>query len=410
MENLPSVDVTLAPDDSVSVGEDNISGLIVSGVAVVGQFALGAVLGPFLSVADAEAKTITAAYDTTNTCLAHKHISDFFAEAPKGTKLYVMVVAKTVTLAQQVAYNGTYAPALLEAAPDISMIGFTRVPPDAYVYVAEDQFDPDIWAAMTAAKALQADQFGKGRTISTLLVEGRDFAGSASSAKDLSDPGELDAEFVSIVMSQDKAYTTGKAWAAKMAHVGFALGTVASKMVQRNMGRVKDGPRLNIANAALSNGTPITSVSLTDQNTLNAFRYIFLRQLPRKSGFYFNGDHCACPVDSPYNAISKCRPIMKVVRIVHAVYIEELLDDPELDETTGKLNAAVIKFFQSSVEQEVSERMLTGEKQISGFRAIADPDQNIQTTERVKLACTIIPKGMIKGFDITLGYVTSFAN
>jgi hypothetical protein len=410
MENLPSVEVSLQEQSTISVGEDNICGLVVSGVAVAGQFALGDVLGPFYSVADAEAKGINAAYDTTNTTVAHKHIKDFYDEAGEGTKLYVMVVAKTVTLAQILDKDLLFAAKLMDnTAGEVSCIAVGRTPAAGYVATYENQFDADLWAAVTKAKAFRADQFAKGRTLATILIEGRDFQGTASSAKDFSLAATGDAEFVSIVIGNDNAYATANAHAAKYAAVGLALGTVASVQVQRNIGRVLNGPRLTVVRAGLSNGAAISTFSAAALNTLNGFRYLFLWQQPRKSGWYWNGDHCLCPVERLYNAISRCRPIMKAIRIVNATYVEQLLDDPELDPETGRLDAAAIKDFQSSVQVEITERMITqgGPKEISGITCICDPTQNVQATGRVKTKINIVPKGMTKGFDVEIGYVTS---
>ncbi len=411
MENLPSVDVTLAEDSTISTSEDNVCGLICSGAAVGGQFALNDILGPFYSKEDAIAKGITEAYDTTNTAVAYKHIADFYEdEANAGVKLYVQVVAKTVTLAQMIDKDLAYATKLMDTSGgEVSMIAISRTPQNGYTPTYEDQFDADIWAAVAEAKQFQAAQFALGRTLSTILIEGRDFQGTVSSAKDMSDPAETDAEFVSVIIGQDHTYATANAHAAKYASVGLALGTAAANLVQRNIGRVKNGPLLMVDVAGLSSGALITAFTDTQLNTLNGMRYIFFRKHNRKSGYYWNGDHCACPTTKTYNAISRCRPIMKAVRIVHATYLEELLDDVELNAETGKLDAAVVKGFQSSVETEITERMIAngGPKEISGVKCICDPNQNVQTTSRIKTTVNIVPKGMTKGFDVVIGYVTA---
>lgn len=419
MSNLPNVAITLGTGASGAIlaGTDGTSGLIVSGAAVSGQFALGDSLGPFYSLADAEAKGINEAYDTTNEAVAWKHIKDFYDEAGEGAELFVMVVAKTVTLTQMADKDLSYAKTLIEFSEGkIRTLAISRTPASGYTPTYTDQFDNDIWGAVTEAKLLRTYFFEKGIPVS-IVIEGRDFQGTASSAKDLSDPTETDAQFVSIMIGQDFAYSTLNDYAAKYAAVGHLLGRISAIQVQRNIGRVLDGPRLTIETPGLSNGEPLVgpdgviNFTDTDLNTLNNFRYIFFRKINGKTGVFYNNDHCACPEARTYNRISRCRPIDKAVRITNALYTDRLLDDVELDAATGRLNAAVIKDFQASIEEEITNQMInttTGVTEISGVSAVADPTQNVQTTNRVKVKLNIVPKGMVDGIDVELNYVNSF--
>lgn len=418
MSNLPNVAITLGTGASGAVlaGTDGTSGLIVSGVAVSGKFALGDSLGPFYSLADAEAKGINEAYDTTNETAAWKHIKDFYDEAGEGAELFVMVVVNTVSMANMVDVDNSYAKTLVEfSAGKIRTLAISRTPASDYTPTYVGQFDADIWAAVTEAKLLRTYLFNKGIPVN-IIIEGRDFQGTASSAKDLSDPTTTDAQFVSVMIGQDFVYSNANDFAAKYAAVGHLLGRISAIQVQRNVGRVLDGPRLTIAVPALSNGEALVSdvgvINFTDTelNALNNFRYIFFRKIMGKTGVFYNNDHCACPDARKYNRISRCRPIDKAVRITNALYTERLLDDVELDAETGRLNAAVIKDFQASIEEEISNKMITtstGVAEISGVNAIADPAQNVQTTNRIAVKLNIVPKGMVDGIDVELNYVNS---
>jgi hypothetical protein len=418
MSNLPNVAITLGTGASGAVlaGTDGTSGLIVSGIAVSGQFALGDALGPFYSLPDAEAKGINAAYDEANEVVSWKHIKDFYDEAGEGAELYVMVVAKTVSMANMLDADLNYAKTLVEFSEGkIRTLAVSRTPASGYTPTYTNQFDNDIWNAVIEAKLLRTFLFNKGIPVS-FIIEGRDFQGTPSSARDLSDPSTTDAQFVSIMIGQDFAYQQVNDYAAKYAAVGHLLGRVSNAQVQRNIGRVLDGPRLTIAIPGLSNGEPLVGlngvINFTDaeQNTLNDFRYIFFRKIKGKTGVFYNNDHCACPDARKYNRISRCRPIDKAVRITNALYTERLLDDVELDAATGRLNAAVIKDFQASIEEEITNQMInttTGVTEISGVSAIANPTQNVQTTNRVAIKLNIVPKGMVDGIDVELNYVNS---
>ncbi len=422
MSGLSKVAISLGTNGlgQIAAGNDGVCGMIVSGVAVGGQFALGDVLGPFFALADAEAKGINTAYDTANTCVAWKHIKDFYDEAGTGAELWVIVAAKATSMATMLDKDLLYAPKMMDVSGGkVRMIAISRTVPGGYVPTYTGQFDDDIWAAVVKAVALRTDLFSKGMPVQ-FIIEGRDFQGTVGTAKDMSDAAMTNAPFVSIMIGQDYTYSSANAWAAKYAAIGILLGRAASIQVQRNVGRVKDGPRLTIDNPGLSNGAPLktaTAVNFNDTNlgVLADKNYIFFRKIQGKSGSYLNNDFCACPRTSDYNRISRCRPIDKAVRITNSTYIEELLDDPELNPQTGKLDASVIKNFQASIEGAITEQMITnpqikgvtGVHEISGVRAIADPAQNVLTTNKVAIKLRMVPKGMTDAIEVDLAYTTS---
>lgn len=76
-----------------AVRQDGIAGLVADGVALPDKVALET---PFVvtSLSEAESLGITEQYDKTNKVLLWHHISDFYAEAPRGTSLYVVFGAK----------------------------------------------------------------------------------------------------------------------------------------------------------------------------------------------------------------------------------------------------------------------------------------------------------------------------
>lgn len=381
---------------------DGISGLIVSGVAVSGQFALGDILGPFFSPQDAIDKGITAAYDTTNTCLAYKNIADFYDYAGLGTELYVQVVAKTVVMTDLADKALTYAKKMLvHAAGKIKLLGISRVPDGAYTPSYSEGFDGDLWTAVTKAKALIAEEFALYRPVS-VIFEGRDFQGSASATKDLRSASGLLANRVGIMMGADYDYATANAHAAKYAAVGIALGKLAGIAVQRNIGRVKDGD-LGILSAGFSNGAKYNTLTETNLDSLHDHGYMFMLQHAGKSGFFFNDDPTASPITDDYSSISRGRTMDKAARITRAVYLEELNDDVELDPATGKLAASTIKHYQGEVEKQINLQM-TSLKEIVKATAFVNPDQNVLSTDKIVTTLRIMPKAISKEIEATLSF------
>jgi len=393
----------------VAPNEDGISLLFVTGVAVSLKFALDDLLGPFTSPKDAEALGIDAAYDVTNSCLAHQQISDFYSEAGKGTKLYVVVVADTTTMATMADKTNTTNGAkkyLQQLAGKIRLVGFSRVPDSGYTPSYSNQLDADITTAITNAQALVAEEFEQFRPIS-VFVEGMDWQGTVSTSLDLRDTATgPNANRVSLVISQDTdvANDTNNAQPA-YACLGKALGRSAGIQVHRNIGRVKDGPVSEIINAGYSSNAAVNTLTDTEIDALNDKGYIFLKTHSGKSGFYFNDDHCACPLTDDYAFVSLGRPADKATRIARQVYLDEILDNVDVDPDSGKLAASTCKHFEQLIEDKINQLMVS-QGELSGVDAICDADQNILATDEVDIELDLVPKGTARQIVVKQSYAT----
>jgi len=380
---------------------DGVSALIGSGVANEGKFVLGDILA-FRSLADAEAKNITYSYDFANKSLLWHHIRDFYNNAGEGVELYVMPVANTVLMAEMADKTLFHAAKLLDTLKGrVRMIAISRTPPVAYVPVYEGQFDPDVFDAAEKAQELSASEFVKHRPIQ-LFIEGREFQGDIATMRDLRHATTgLNANRVSVVICQDQDVASLDARFLKYAAVGAALGRAAIIPVQRNIGRVKDGAIALGSDVALSSHLEVSALSESDLDTLDALGYIFLRNRDGKSGYFFNNDHCACTIDDDYAYIHRGRPIDKAARLVRETYLNELLDDIDVDAETGMLSPAVTKNYQRAAEKNIEINM-RGE--ISGVSVFVDPDQNILSTDKITTVMRIVPKGMANAFEVMLSY------
>jgi hypothetical protein len=190
--------------------------------------------------------------------------------------------------------------------------------------------------------------------------------------------------------------------AADYAAVGIALGKAAAVPVNRNIGRVKDGP-LAMVNVDFSSGDAYNVFTDADRDTLNDKGFIFFRSHIGKSGYYFNDDHTACVLTDDFAFLNRGRTLDKATRITRSVYLEDLLDEVQLDAETGKLNAASIKHYQASVEKAINEQM-TASKEIVGVSAYVNPDQNILSTDKIVTELDIIPTGTARVIECTVAY------
>lgn len=410
--NLPGTVITLGNGTlgRLAATEDGTSALILSGVAVGGQFALGDVLGPFVQLSDAEAKGINEAYDTTNTTVAWKHIKDFYDHAPAGTKLYVMVVAKTQTMTVTCTEaTANSVKKLIEATEgNVKLLGITFTPDGTYTPTYSDQLEADLWTAITALKTTWTTQFGFKRPFRA-LVEARNFQGTIGSIKDLRGAGTTPAaNMVHLILGNDYEYGAGAGYKSLYAAVGAALGRAAAGPVNRNIGRVKSGATL-IVTGGLSNGSKISAATDANQNLLNDYGWIFLRKHIGKSGFYWNDDHAACVETDDYAQLSLGRVIDKAVRLVHAVNVEEILDEIAVDPATGKMDTASVKHYQAILENEINGQM-TANQEISGVEVYVNPDQNVISTSKLTEVVKIVPTATGRVIETTVEYSNPLAN
>src|SRR5690606_19046289 len=233
----------------------------------------------------------------------HTHISDFYSQAGEGAELYVMVVANDVTMSDLCDNTEDYATKLLQAAQGrIKLLGVTRVPDE--VGTLSDQFEADLIAAIEKAQELRDSEFAAPRHRPVqILLEGRNWQGTASTSKDFR---TMEANRVSVVISQDKDVADLDEEYAGYAHVGLVLGRLAAITVNRNIGRVKDGP-ISIGTPALSDGTPISEMSDADLTSLNDKGMIFLRKHVGVNGVFFNDDPTCAALSDDYCYINHGR-------------------------------------------------------------------------------------------------------
>lgn len=390
---LPKVDIQLQNGAlGLTAGTaDGVAALVMSGVAVAGKIALNEVKQIF-STADAKALGLDEAYDTANGTSVWKNIKDFYAEAGEGAELFIMLYVNTTTMATVCDTASDLLKKVLNyAGGRIRIAAVQRTPDGLYAPVYADQMDPDVIAAMAKAHAL-AEEFADAYKPFRCLIDGRDFQGTLATLLDLKQNAY---NRVAGVISTDKAVT-------KTAAVGLALGRLAGKAVQRNIGRVKDGA-LSAAASYLTDGTAIEDLSLASQDSLHDKGWIFKRKYQGKNGYFFNDDPTASANTDDYSSIARGRVIDKALTIAYTTYVDEILDDLEVDPATGFLAPGIVKSYQAKIERAIEEQMLLSEE-ISGVSVKIDPEQNVLSTNKVTLTLSIIPKTYGKTIEVKLGF------
>jgi hypothetical protein len=386
--SLPKVTVSLLNGQlgGVEASSDGVAGLVLSGTAVVGKIALNEPKVLF-GVKDLESLGITV----ENNPLVYDEVTAFFAKAGEGAELWISLYSDAtnlVTLCDKVTVGNTIKKLLDAATGRIRILGVNRKAPAEYVPVTAQGIDGDVISAIAKLQEL-ADEYAGNYKPFRAILPGLSWTGDVAALINLT---QSSANRVSVMLGADKLYA-----AKGKAAVGMAIGRLASIPVNRNLGRVKDGSMSS--EAWFTDGS--TSISKEAMwGTLHDNGFIFFRSFQGKNGYYFNFDSTCAPASDDYHQLSLGRTVDKAIALAYTTYVEELLDTVEIDQA-GKLAPAVCKYFEGRIENAVNIAM---SGQISSFAAYINPQQNILSSGKLTIACTIVPLGTLVEIVVELGF------
>lgn len=409
------------PADSANSQDTSISALISNGASVADKLALGVPYAIY-SPDDAKELGIDAAYDVAKKVVLSHHIDEFYRANAVGTKLYLMVVAQSITptviftdpdllyARKLVAYaKGEIRQLALSYNPDIT---------DENPEVITDGISSEIRAAIAKAQEFALWAFETERPLQVIL-EGRAYSGNAVGAVDLralvtGANITLEADKVSVVIAQDWDYAESLLFAhgKKYASVGLALGILSSIKVNQNIGEVET---LNLTNAiagkyvtaGLSSHKTVEEAE-AQLSTLDTKGYIFPISYTGISGYRFNNDHVCTPeiVDEETglmneSTISYGRTMDEAVRRLRKALLPKIKSVQPADKTTGKLPIGVVKSFNAKGDEVFED--LEAEGLISGGATYTNPDSDLLTGEKaLEITFDLQPTGTINTIKGTI--------
>ena len=390
--SLPGVNVVIGNGalGAVAVGEYGVVGIIMSGVAVTGGIGL---LDPkqIFNLDEAVALGIDSNYDVLNDVDAYRHIKEFYDEAGSGAELWIMLVSPTVfmaTIADKTEAN--YAVKLIGAAQGrIRILAITRRSESSYVPSIVEGLDGDVWTAMTNAQAL-AEEYTNNNNPIRVLIQGVFYPGIAANLKNLKQAG-----------NNRVAVMIGSTSATKHACVGVLCGRLAKDPIKRNPGRVKSGS-LAINEAYL--GTVAVEDSESEIGVIHSKGIITLRTISGKAGYFFTDAPMATSDTDDYSTLPAGRVVDAAHLIAYRTFMNEVLDEVEVDDN-GYIQPAIVKGWEASIVNAV-----TGDigNQMSKFEAEIDPRQNVLAVPTISVKLSITPVGYAKSFEIELGFNNPF--
>ena len=395
---LPRVKITFENGalGGVAPSEDGVCGLVAYATAVSTTFALNT---PYLitKLDGLVALGITSEATGANAAL-YKTVKEFYSEAPDGTKLWVMGVAASTTIANLTdKANNIISPLLMAARGSINILMLKVA--SAAEPTMSGSIDGAVLTAVTNLQALAEDWAENYYAPFVSLVEALSYNGVAASLPDLTARSD---NHVGVVLGDS---VTGSAGAA----VGLVAGRLAAEPVQRSLARVRSGA---IKAEAMYIGTNLAEIG--DPDVANDLGYIVPRTFVGKSGYYWSDDHLATGASDDYCAIPRRRVIDKAYRIAYKTLVDEIAENVPVN-TEGKLAAFHCKGVETSVESAIVNSM-TSEGNLGndpdnasdlGVQCYIDPDQNILATSRLEINLKVKPHGYSKYIDVKLGFKTA---
>jgi hypothetical protein len=191
---------------------------------------------------------------------------------------------------------------------------------------------------------------------------------------------------------------------------GAVLGLVSLSKVSDNIGWVAN---YNIINGsefvvpAFGNGNLFSTLYANNNNLLtqlDGYGYIFLQSRPMITGTWVNNSWTAALSNSDYKYIERVRTIDKVVRQSYLELVP-LINSPILLESNGIITPQALTIFQDSEKPSLDAMVLAQE--ISSYKILIDPNQNVQTTGQIAIVVEIVGIGVARNILVTVGYVLS---
>lgn len=388
--NLPNIKFNVQNGGLLQqrVTSDKVIGIVLTGVSVVEKVQINTAYQVF-SLNDVEALGIL---ETGANAFAYKFFDQFYTEAGQGAELWFMLVSDATTLTAMLDKDGNYAPKLLDEGKGVIRVLEALKLPGAGVEV-EDGLDEDVHLAVIEAQALAEAYAAKFMPI-RVIISGNNFTGIVA---DLKDYKETEFNRVAILLSNNDG--------SKYASIGLAGGRLARTPVQRNIGRVADGPVEPLV-AYFTNGEKIETLQ-SAWDAIHDKGYIFLRSFVNKSGYYFTDDVTLTEDVDDFNSLARGLVMDKAIIISYATLVENLLDEVEVT-AAGKIHPAIIKGWQGKVENALEVMKNAGN--LSNLSCYIDENQNILSTGVMNVVIRLQPVGYAKSIEVNIGFTTAINN
>jgi len=372
---------------------DGIVGMVLTGVSESGGYTVGT---PILvsSLTDVAAAGITAA----NNPFALRHLTEFYNQVGTSAKLYLMLTAATITIANMADNtNANGGKKLMDfSTGKIKVLGLLAddkaVHTGGGTITITNGMNADVYTAAANGKIMAAAYFNAEKPF-RMIIGGSSYAGTASALTDESTGTSNNrvAILIGDTLSYDATYSS--------AAIGLLLGTVASLPVQRKISRVKNGA---LSNQAVYLHTTAIESAGGDPATIAGKNFITFITYPNVSGYFFASDAMLTVSTDDYCMLARGRIIDKAHILAYTTFVQEIDDEVPVNDD-GTLDAGFCKWLSQQIVNQVNNTM-TANREISAVSCYINPAQNILSTNQLNIVLSITPVGYATTIDISLGF------
>jgi hypothetical protein len=235
------------------------------------------------------------------------------------------------------------------------------------------------------------------------------FAANVASLAALTDMSIGGRANVSVVIGEDAGTAVAAlrtALAKSVSCIGTVLGTLSRASVHESIAWVQKFPA-GIDVPGFVDGSRVSDTAnsfMFGSDSLDQKRFIFLRTYTGISGSYLNDSHNLDLIASDYNYIERVRTIDKAIRGIRANLTPQLSGPVRVDAESGKLAPDAVAYLQVLANRALEEMEKAGE--LSGYKALIDPAQDILGTSTIEIVIKQVPVGVSRIFNIKIGYTT----
>jgi hypothetical protein len=215
---------------------------------------------------------------------------------------------------------------------------------------------------------------------------------------------------VSIDIAQDgnnKGLELYNAAGVSIGTMGALLGVVSFAAVNECIAwvgkfNISDGNELETI--AFSNGVLYKDQAQSLLDTLNDYKYIFIRGFANKSGSYFNDSHTCIANTSDFAYIENVRTMDKAIRGIQENSLEKLNSPLQLN-TNGTLQEDDIAEFERLAAIQLDDMLRNAE--ISAYDINIDPIQDVLATSTIEATVLIVPTGTARNIIFKVSFTSS---
>jgi hypothetical protein len=251
--------------------------------------------------------------------------------------------------------------------------------------------------------------------IDVVFMEGFGFDQSPASITDLR---ALGARNVAVVVGKDPVLAASVTEFNGYAAIGTVLGSSTKKQVHESFAWAKDGNSITSAaderflSVGINSDLASPDEYMEDeaaQNALHDKGYIFPRQFPLRSGFYWNQSNNCVLVSDDFKNIESMQVINKAVRLVASVLAPHINESFNLV-TGGRLTEIARQTIVDEIRTELETNLSNNISSIGSI--VVDPAKDSNNEDYPSLIADstlraivgIVPKGKSEQIILEIGY------